>query len=312
MTNLPKLNATTSVITLPTMTCYRHPTTETLLRCNRCNRPICATCSRQTDVGYRCPECIDQIHKRYLADRQGNVNPYHAPADIPFFTYRLAAMIVAIWLLTTGERIFFNSYQILSWGMSYGPSLVAGEYWRLLTPIFFHGNESHLLFNTIALLAFGPTMEKLYHRYRFLLIYLFAGLYGNLFSLAYYGLREFSLGASGAIFGIVGMQLAFFTRYRQEMGAAGQRQRQHLWLLIGINVLLGIAMGNVNHVAHLGGLVAGFILGYALAPRYTVDQGAKGGLQDHASLRRRWWVFALMTVLFLAGLMGILHGPMAG
>jgi membrane associated rhomboid family serine protease len=138
---------------------------------------------------------------------------------------------------------------------------------------------------------------------RFLIIYLLAGLFGSLASFALKGPDQFSAGASGAIFGVVGMNLAFFLYYRRRFGEFSRQRINMILILIGINLILGYTVMPVDNAAHMGGLVAGFLLGYFLAPRYRVDSSVSPPrVFDHASLLRRWWALALSLVFLSGGL----------
>lgn len=283
--------------------CYQHPKVETGLRCNRCNRSICPKCAHRTPVGFRCSECMLAIEDRYYSQVQGEyINPYEHPPAKPFFTYLLMGAIVLVWL---GQQLAGGSEEdevLIKFGANYGPLILQGEVWRLFTSMFLHIGAQHLAFNLIGLIAFGFEMERLYGRARFIIVYLLAGLFGSLTSFAVHGPMTYSAGASGAIFGIVGMQLAFFLFYRRRLGEFGRRQRNTALVLIGVSLVLGFSgLMPADNFAHLGGFLAGFVLAYPLVPRYRIDtNNARRRIQDRASLRRRWWMPVLSTAA-LAG-----------
>jgi hypothetical protein len=155
----------------------------------------------------------------------------------------------------------------------------------------------------VGLIAFGVEMERIYGRYRFLVIYLLAGLFGNLASFAFNGPRQFSAGASGAIFGVIGMNLAFFLIYRHKLGEYGRQRRKMVLVLVGISLVLGYTVLPADNLAHMGGLLAGFVLSYGLTPRYQVDHTrSPRRIVDRASLLRRWWVSVLGGTALVAGL----------
>lgn len=281
--------------------CYQHPKVETSLRCNRCNRPICPKCAQRTPVGFRCSECVLAIEDRYYSHVQGGyLNPYDHPPAKPLFTYILMGAIVLVWLAQELAGGSTDDEVLVKFGANYGPLILQGEVWRLFTSMFLHIGAQHLAFNFIGLIAFGFEMERLYGRARFITIYLLAGLFGSLASFAIRGPMTYSAGASGAIFGVVGMQLAFFLFYRRRLGEFGRRQRNTALILIGVSLLLGCSgLMPADNYAHLGGFLAGFVLGYPLVPRYQIDtSNSRRRIQDRASLLRRWW----MPVLSLAAL----------
>lgn len=280
--------------------CYRHPEVETSLRCNRCDRPICPKCAQRGPVGFRCPECVAEIEGRYYANRQEEyINPYYLPQEQPFITYLLVAAIVFIWVMMELAGGSTNSELLIRFGANYGPLIIQGQVWRLFTSIFLHIGLMHLAFNTIALLLFGPEMERLYGLHRFLVLYLLSGLFGSLLSFAVKGVMQFSAGASGAIFGIMGVSVAFYLLYRRRLGEYGRQRRNQMLALVAINLVLGFTLLPVDNMGHLGGLVSGFVLGYLLAPRYRAEAG--GSPQDKGSLGRRWWVVLLAGLILVGG-----------
>jgi rhomboid protease GluP len=284
--------------------CYRHPKTETSLRCNRCNQPICPKCAHRTPVGFRCPECVLAIEDRFYSQVQGDyLNPYDQPPAKPLFTYILMGAIVLVWLAQELAGGSTEGEVLVKFGANYGPLILQGQVWRLFTSMFLHIGPQHLAFNFIGLIAFGFEMERLYGRTRFIVIYLLSGLFGSLASFALRGPMTYSAGASGAIFGIVGMQLAFFLFYRRRMGEFGRQQRNTALLLIGVSLLLGCSgLMPADNYAHLGGFLAGFTLGYPLVPRYRVDYtGSRRHIIDQASLLKRWWAPALNLAILVGG-----------
>ncbi len=280
--------------------CYRHPQVETGLRCNRCNRPICPRCARQTPVGYRCPDCIGQVQSHYTGQAR-NLNPLSQGLHTPYFTPILVGSIVLIWLWMEMSGGSTNDQVLVDFGANYGPLILEGEVWRFFTSMFLHIGLVHLIFNSFALIALGLDMERVYGPGRYIVVYVLTGLFGSLASFAQRGAYEFSAGASGAVFGVIGMDLAFFLLYRHDLGSWGrQKIRSTLWL-IGINLMLGFTVVSINNTAHVGGLVSGFVLGYGLAPRYQVDPSGARQAIDRASLTRRWWVLALAILILALG-----------
>lgn len=201
------------------------------------------------------------------------------PLARPIVTYILLAIIVVVFVADvaleqiTGQPIvFILGAQINTW-------VGAGEYWRLLTSIFLHGGLTHLAFNSWALYVLGRDLESFYGHVWFTAIYVVSGLAGN---VAWYVLGSNvaadvpSVGASGAIFGLIGAEVAYFMRNRAFFGAFGRQRLANLVVLIAINLVFGFAVPNINNFAHLGGLTAGFLLGLALAPRYAITWSQEG------------------------------------
>jgi rhomboid protease GluP len=222
------------------------------------------------------------------------------PTSRPRVTYILLALIILVWL----AGFALNQETLLALGAIETRSIVNGQIWRLFTAMFLHASLTHLFFNGYALFIFGLQMERVYGSGRFLLIYLLAGLFGSLASFALHK-NVFAVGASGAIFGIIGTQLAFFVLHHNKFGRFGRQNLMNTVVIIVINVIFGISVPRIDNLAHMGGLVAGFALGYALAPRYKiVDQfTASQRVVDTVTLLNRAWVPVVAVSLLAGGLM---------
>lgn len=145
-------------------------------------------------------------------------------------------------------------------------ALAAGEWWRLVSPVLVHANLIHLLFNMYALWIFGPLVEQMYGPWRFLLIYLLAAAAGSVASYLFTGPVP-SLGASGAIFGLLGVLLAASRVHRPVMDRRARMIMGQIGAIIVINLLLGFGlMAGIDNMAHVGGLVAGLWLGFVMPP----------------------------------------------
>lgn len=132
-----------------------------------------------------------------------------------------------------------------------------GEWWRIFSAMFLHANFSHVFFNMFSLFLFGPELEKIAGKARFITIYLLSGIVGNMATYLLHESSYGSLGASGAIFGIFGAfgALVYYTRRTMPM------LRKLILPIIIISVIMTFLQPDVNVYAHLGGLVAGFLLG---------------------------------------------------
>lgn len=143
------------------------------------------------------------------------------------------------------------------------------EYWRLLTAMFLHGGLLHILFNGYALFALGPETERTYGPWRFLAVYFIGGLTGSVASYAFS--PSVSVGASGAIFALLGALGAFFYASRKTLGEAARQQLGSLITIAMLNLFIGFSGGNIDNFGHIGGLIGGLVVGWLLAPRYEVD-----------------------------------------
>ena len=152
-------------------------------------------------------------------------------------------------------------------GASFGPPIFYGnEWWRVVTAMFLHGGLIHIGFNMMSLMQLGPALEEVYGSARYLFIYVFTGAFGFLVS-AFTG--HFSVGASGALLGLVGVMLAITTK---RGGAYMQDLRSRLISSVAILFVLGFSgFMAMDNWAHGGGLAAGFVLGKLLADRQPVN-----------------------------------------
>jgi rhomboid protease GluP len=202
------------------------------------------------------------------------------PRSQPVVTYVLLGIIIVIFAVDfaltqlMGERIVFF------FGAQWNELIAQGWYWQLFTSIFLHSGLTHLLFNAYALFVLGRDVEAFYGHKWFLAIYLLSGLGG---SVAWYVLGDPipSVGASGAIFGLIGAEAAFYVRNRRLFGQFGRQRLGNLAILLAINLVFGFTVPNINNIAHVGGLVAGFAIGFFLAPAYAIEQRA-----DFSGLRQ--------------------------
>ncbi len=198
----------------------------------------------------------------------------------PMITYWLIAVSVILYVIP----ILFGQYNDLINNYSvWGPAIREGQYYRLLTGIFLHGGILHLLFNCYALYVIGSQVENFLGRIKFAIIYLVAGISGALFSVIFGG-NFASIGASGAIFGLMGALVYFGYHYRVYLGTVIKSQ---IIPLIVLNLLLGFCMPGIDNFAHIGGLIGGTLMSIAL------------GVKDKSSWfeRMNGWI---ITIIFLA------------
>jgi len=183
------------------------------------------------------------------------------PQTSPFWTYA----ILAVNLLVFGSAWLLGRDLVLGMGAKINQAIIAGEVWRLATAMFLHVDLLHIAFNSYALLAFGPQVEQPYGRPRFLLMYCLSGLAGS--TLSFLLSPHPSVGASGAIFGLVGVTGAYLYRYRDRL-VAGRARLGNILSIVAYNLIYGFLVPAVDNWAHIGGLLAGLTLGWFLAPRY--------------------------------------------
>lgn len=176
--------------------------------------------------------------------------------NFPMITYWLIAVNVILYVIP----VLFGVYDDLIANFSvWGPAIREGQTYRLLTGIFLHGGIMHLLFNCYALYVIGSQVENFLGRFKFLVIYLIAGISGALFSMIFGNYA--SVGASGAIFGLMGALVYFGYHYRVYLGNVIKSQ---IIPLILLNLLFGFLMSGIDNFAHIGGLIGGTLMSIAL------------------------------------------------
>lgn len=249
--------------------CYRHPERETHISCQRCGRPICPDCMRDAAVGFQCPDCVREAaaHSREPRTAFGG----RLTGGSSTVTMILIGLNVAVFVLVQasgglvgdlGRRLL-----LLPDSRGYDPRLLEGvaqgAYWQLLTSTFLHTRVLHLAMNMIGLWLFGSYLESALGRWRFVSLYLLSGLAGSVAVLWLAPPGSVSLGASGSVFGLFGAALVVLLKQRRDV--------TQLLVLLGLNAVLSFAVRNVSWQAHLGGLIAGLLLGgaFAYAPRRT-------------------------------------------
>lgn len=180
---------------------------------------------------------------------------------IPYITYGLIALCALLYFIP----IIFGQYDWLVVNFCVNPSAIrAGEYYRLFTGAFFHGNLLHLLFNCYALFVIGSQIEGFLGKVKYLIIYLISAVTGSLMSILFLG-NNWSLGASGAIFGLMGALVYFGYHYRVYLGNVMKSQ---IIPLILFNLLLGFTLSGIDNFAHIGGLIGGVLITIALGIKY--------------------------------------------
>lgn len=192
-------------------------------------------------------------------------------------------------------------------GAKENTAINAGQWWRLLTPMVLHGSLIHLLFNSWALYAIGMDVERVYGTARFLAIYLLAGLAGSIASYAF-NAASLSVGASGAIFGLLGALAAFAYTSRSLIGREASRmQLGQMATLAVINLGLGFIPGsNIDNSAHIGGLIVGGLVGLAIAPRYMIERRSYRPTLEQRGSATLGWLAVAVTLVALIGLFVLL------
>jgi rhomboid protease GluP len=187
-------------------------------------------------------------------------------------TYGLLILCVCVYVTTAfgTDHVFgLDGRSLISVGSNFGPYTTDGDWWRLLTSMFLHVGVIHLAFNMWALASFGPVVERLYGSASYALLYLVAGIAGSLASVSWSPAIN-SVGASGAIFGLLGALIATQIRSDGSIPVSALRPLRNSSLIFtGCALSAGLLSGEVDNAAHLGGVATGFILGLVLSRPIT-------------------------------------------
>jgi membrane associated rhomboid family serine protease len=241
------------------MHCYRHPNRETRVSCSECGRPICEECMTFAPVGIRCPEhanigAVKQTPQRTLQNVRRATSSFQAPA-----TMILIGINVLVYVVTAaqGGGINLPGGELFSKWALQGAAVSDGDWWRLVTAMFLHGSILHLGFNMLALYWLGTIIEQALGTPRFLLVYVVSGLAGSAGALWFSSKFAVTVGASGAIFGLIGALLIL--EYLSTGSLMGQAM-----VLILVNLALTFAVPGISIGGHVGGLAGGIVATYGL------------------------------------------------
>ncbi|MFE2724505.1 rhomboid family intramembrane serine protease [Kitasatospora sp. NPDC059327] len=246
--------------------CYRHREQETGIACSRCDRPICPRCMVNASVGFHCPECVggDNRQVRQATTRfGGQLSTDGALVTKILIGINLVVFLLAAYVLTPWLSRDLSLYSIgpQLTGFPYGVAAGPDQWYRLLTATFLHVAPWHVGTNMVMLWVIGPSLEAALGRLRYLALYLLSGLAGSAFAFLVAGGFMNSLGASGAVFGLLGATVVMHKQSRAPLGP--------VIALLVFNLIVTFSVAGIDWRAHIGGLVAGTLTaaGLMYAPR---------------------------------------------
>jgi membrane associated rhomboid family serine protease len=259
--------------------CYRHPDVETGVHCTRCGRPICPECMIPAPVGHQCPQCVAEARREYRRGPGRRVAVANARATGVTTVLLVAIGVGYVWelavaggpgslfsgpragdLIRAGALTPFSAFT--ADGVTGG--LVGGQWWRLVSSIFLHAGLIHLGLNAYVLWIFGNVIERELGRLEMAAVFLTTGIFAGAASFAFSPEPTVAVGASGAIFGLVGAFIAY-NYLRRHHVLAQARLRAAISMLV-LNLIIGFSIPAIDWRAHLGGLVAGLVAGFAVDP----------------------------------------------
>ncbi|AMY21096.1 Rhomboid protease GluP [Rhodococcus sp. PBTS 1] len=277
--------------------CVRHPNVPTGLSCTRCGRPACPQCLRAASVGQHCVDCVAAAEASVPRARTMAGGTLRTGVATPVVTYVVMAINVVVYALTAAQAggvgnqasSLFRSFALV-------PILVAdGDYARVVGSGFLHSGIVHLAVNMFALYIIGRDCEPVLGRARYLAVYGVSLLGGAAAVMWLASPVSATVGASGAVFGLLGAQAVILVRLR--------RSPTPVLAVIGLNVVLSIAIPGISLWGHLGGLAAG-------AAATAAVLFLRGG--DPARTRVLGWIgvgaVGLLAVLAIVVRAGVLLG----
>ncbi|HUA11298.1 MAG TPA: rhomboid family intramembrane serine protease [Solirubrobacteraceae bacterium] len=240
-------------------TCYRHPGRETGVSCSNCGRPICPDCMTPTPVGMRCPECASQ--KTRVIRGAAAVN------RTPRVTVTLIAINVLVFLFegptaftfggSAGGTLIEKGALIGSFPTLPGIGVAHGQWWRIVTCGFLHENFLHIGFNMWVLYVFGTMLEPAIGSLKFAVVY-FVSLLASSFVALITTPHGITVGASGAIFGVMGAVVVVLYERRIPIMQSG------VGWVIALNLIFSFTLPGISWGGHLGGLAGGLLTMAAL------------------------------------------------
>ena len=237
------------------------------------------------------------------------INPVRAqvrlPERTPFVVYALLGLTVAVYLLqmaTADPRLVAANVacgdQAACFGMKINDLILAGQWWRFITPVLLHASLFHIGFNMYALYIPGPELERHFGHIPFLILYLLSGFAGVV--LSFLLTESPSLGASTAVFGLLGAQGVFVYRNQKLFGRRAQAMLRSILNIAVINLLIGLSPG-IDNWGHVGGLLGGGLFAWIAAPFYALEgDGVELKLVNHTKSERTWLAAFVVSAIFLA------------
>jgi len=257
-------------------------------------------CGDSSDAAKLAAALPQQTDSRFFNIDQANHELNERVATLPggspaVWTILTLNCLIYLIVAYTGKQWFsFNADYLTMVGGNFSPLTTEGQWWRMFTATFLHGGLLHLVFNMYALYSFGMLTEKIFGTRDFLLIYILSGLAGSAGTLMF-SPSAVGVGASGAIFGVMGSMLAFLTTDRKFLSEGARKQLISNFAIFGAYSLMqGFRHSGIDNAAHIGGLLAGFVTGWGIGTPAPLLKGCREWLNARLAL-------ALCVVLIATG-----------
>jgi rhomboid protease GluP len=233
-------------------------------------------------------------------ERQPVMVRLELPQIRPTVTYTLLVVTVIIFGLQQLSLALFGQDYPLLLGAKVNEAIQAGEFWRLITPLFLHDDSTilHIGFNMYALFVLGPGLERYYGHNRFLILYFLAGLAGNVASMIFSPIP--SIGASTAIFGLIAAQGIFILKNRFLYGKRAGSMLINVLVIVLINLGIGLRLSSqIDNWGHLGGLIGGLGFSWFAGPIFQVKGQVPSLRIEDQSNTSQTWLIGLIELLGL-------------
>lgn len=191
------------------------------------------------------------------------------PRSAPYVTYSIIGITVAVYILQLLSKSLLGQDILILYGARINEAILTGELWRFLTPVLLHGSLPHIAFNMYALLSFGTGLERHFGHGRFLLLYLLGAFTGNVASFLLS--PGYSVGASTAIFGLLGAEAIFLVQNRKLFAGQFRSAIGNIIFIAAINLFIIGALPGIDNWGHIGGLVGGLMFTTFAGPSYEIE-----------------------------------------
>lgn len=191
------------------------------------------------------------------------------PRSAPYVTYTIIGITVAFYILQLLSESTFGTDVLVIYGARINEAILAGELWRFLTPALLHGSLPHIAFNMYALLSFGTSLERFFGHGRFFLLYVLSAFAGNVASFLFS--PGYSVGASTAIFGLLGAEAVFLIQNRKVFPGQFRSAIGNIIFIAAINLFVIGSLPGIDNWGHIGGLIGGLMFTSFAGPLWKIE-----------------------------------------
>lgn len=191
------------------------------------------------------------------------------PQSAPYVTYSIIAITVLFYILQLLSESMLGNDILVIYGARINEAILEGELWRFLTPALLHGSLPHIAFNMYALLSFGTSLERFFGHGRFFLLYIVSAFAGNVASFLFS--PGYSVGASTAIFGLLGAEAIFLIQNRKVFPGQFRSAIGNIIFIAAINLFIIGSLPGIDNWGHIGGLIGGLMFTSFAGPLWEIE-----------------------------------------